>query len=179
MLHVNDSLFAKTFAMKVFLLKIRDWFTTHIIMFLAFIMCIPILAYICNFGCNGISEDVSDWANFGDYIGGVYSVLVTVLAIYLAQELNHRDKLKESRRYAISQIHAQFLKMKHCPVSTMAKSVNKFFKLIEENRFYLSDEQLQKLQAFGNYYLEHTNSNNRDANAENEMLAYILRMHNV
>lgn len=61
----------------------------------------------------------------------------------------------------------------------MAKSVNKFFKLIEENRFYLSDEQSQKLQAFGNYFLEHPNSNNRDANAENEMLEYILRMRNV
>lgn len=163
--------------MKVFFLKIRDWFTTHIIMLLAFIMCIPILAYICNFGCNGISEDVSDWANFGDYIGGVYSVLITILAIYLTRELNQRDKQKESKRCAISQIHAQFLNITRCPVSTMAKSVNKFFKLIEDNRYYLSDEQLQKLQAFGNYFLEHPN--NRDANIEKDMLEYILRMCNV
>lgn len=164
--------------MKVTLKNVRDWCSTHIIVLLIIVMCIPILAYVCQFGCNGISENVSDWANFGDYIGGVYSVLVTVLAIYLAQELNHRDKLKENRHCAISQIHAQFLKIMHCPVSTMAKSVNKFFKLIEENRFYLSEEQSQKLQAFGNYYLEHSNPNNRDANAENEMLAYILRMRN-
>ena len=165
--------------MNASLKKVRDWCGAHIIVFLSIVMCIPILAYVCQFGCNGISDNVSDLANFGDYIGGVYSVLVTVLAIYLAQELNHREKLKENRNYAISQIHAQFLKITHCPVLTMAKSVNKFFKLIEENRFYLSDEQSQKLQAFGNYFLEHPNSNNRDANAENEMLEYILRMRNV
>lgn len=144
---------------------------------LVFIMCIPILAYICNFGCNGISEDVSDWANFGDYIGGVYSVLITILAIYLTRELNQRDKQKESKRCAISQIHAQFLNLKRCPVSTMAKSVNIFFRLIEDNRYYLTDEQILKLQGFGNYFLEHRND--RDANIENDMLEYILRMCNV
>lgn len=58
------------------------------------ILASPVLLYIRQFGRLGISNDPQDWAVFGDYIGGVYTVLVTFFAIYLTRNLEKRDAEK-------------------------------------------------------------------------------------
>ena len=51
---------------------------------------IPLSFYIYTFGSNGISGDTEKWAQFGDYIGGTYSVLLSVLVIYIARKLTKK-----------------------------------------------------------------------------------------
>ena len=48
--------------------------------------------YIYTFASNGISDDTEKWALFGDYIGGTYSVLLSVWVIYIARKLTKKDE---------------------------------------------------------------------------------------
>lgn len=59
---------------------------------------IPIVAYIFNFRNLSISKDPEKWAFFGDYIGGVYSVVLTCILTFLMYQLNKKDEaLKEKK----------------------------------------------------------------------------------
>lgn len=140
---------------------------------------IPLLLYICNFGMNGISDDLEDWANFGDYIGGVYSIVVTLLVLFLARNLERKDKRREKRQEAIDEIYSQFTKMQNCPSHKLAQSVNKFFRKIEQYRLCLTDDQFCKMQGFGNYFLNvASQTSSKDPYIEEEMKVYLLSLYN-
>ena len=51
----------------------------------------PIVVWMFQFGNCSISENPEDWGFFGDYIGGVYTVIVTFFAIHLTRYLQNRD----------------------------------------------------------------------------------------
>lgn len=140
---------------------------------------IPLLLYICNFGMNGISDDLEDWANFGDYIGGVYSIVVTLLVLFLARNLERKDKRREKRQEAIDEIYSQFTKMQNCPSHKLAQSVNKFFRKIEQYRLCLTDDLFCKMQGFGNYFLNvASQTSSKDPYIEEEMKVYLLSLYN-
>lgn len=67
---------------------------------------IPILVYILNFNDHTISNDPEKWAFFGDYIGGVYSVVLTCILTFLMYQLNKKDEQdKEKKELAKSLLH--------------------------------------------------------------------------
>lgn len=56
---------------------------------------IPLITYILNFANYKISDDPEKWAFFGDYIGGVYSVVLTCILTYLMYQLNKKDEQRK------------------------------------------------------------------------------------
>lgn len=64
-----------------------NWINKNILWLSLVVFIIPIGIYWLQFRTAGMSNDPEKWAQFGDYVGGVYSVLVTILAIYLARNL--------------------------------------------------------------------------------------------
>ena len=153
--------------------------TKHSLLIACCLSSIPLLLYICNFGMNGISDNLEDWANFGDYIGGVYSIVVTFLVLFLARNLERKDKRREKRQEAIDEIYSQFTKMQNCPSHKLAQSVNKFFRKIEQYRLCLTDDQFCKMQGFGNYFLNvASQTSSKDPYIEEEMKVYLLSLYN-
>ena len=56
---------------------------------------IPLITYILNFANYEISDDPENGHFFGDYIGGVYSVVLTCILTYLMYQLNKKMNNKE------------------------------------------------------------------------------------
>jgi len=75
---------------------------------------IPLGFYIYTFASNGISDDTEKWAQFGDYIGGTYSVLLSVLVIYIARKLTKKDEKANKEKNAVDLIFQQILKIERC-----------------------------------------------------------------
>ena len=56
----------------------------------------PIILYISNFKNYSLSKEPADWGTFGDYIGGIYSVVLAVVLVYVTYTINRKnDELKE------------------------------------------------------------------------------------
>lgn len=69
----------------------KVWYDKWLVL-VCLLLFIPLIFYIYTFASNGISDDTEKWAQFGDYIGGTYSVLLSVLMIYIARKLTKRMK---------------------------------------------------------------------------------------
>ncbi len=107
------------------------------------ILASPVLLYIRQFGRLGISNDPQDWAVFGDYIGGVYTVLVTFFAIYLTRNLEKRDAEKNKARAAVGIIYEQIGKINYKHIDM--RSVRKLLRLAKENELYMPQYLFDKL----------------------------------
>lgn len=66
-----------------------------------FIIALAILgtigAFVANFHNSNISENISDWGNFGGYIGGTLSLISVVLIYYTyskQSEMNYRNQFE-------------------------------------------------------------------------------------
>lgn len=126
---------------------------------------VPLIAYIVNFWKSPISGNPDDWAAFGSYIGGVYSIIVGVLVIYLARIVDSRDKEKQKKKCAIENIYVQLQKIDSSKVD--ARQVNKLFRLIDENQLFISDKLAKTLTNLANYFLE-VKSGTSQVNLERE-----------
>ena len=99
------------------------------------ILAIPLVIYIIHFRGFSISDNPSDWASFGDYIGGVYTVLVTFLAIYLTRHLENRDAERNKAKSAVGAIYEQIGKIDYRHLNL--NSVKKYLRLVKENELYI------------------------------------------
>lgn len=133
--------------------SILRYIKRHSVFIFTIVSFVPLIAFICEFGGNGISDDLDDWSKFGDYIGGVYSIVIAILAIFLARRLDKKDRRQVKLQQIIYEIYDQFIRMQNCPNHQLANSVNKFFRIIDKHRIYLTDDQTQKLQRAGDYFL--------------------------
>lgn len=70
---------------------------------------IPLITYILNFANYKISDDPEKWAFFGDYIGGVYSVVLTCILTYLMYQLNKKDEQIKKRKYLQNHYYIQLM----------------------------------------------------------------------
>ena len=73
----------------------------------------PIIFFICVFCDSPISNNPEDWGNLGDYIGGIYSVLVAILVFFLTRSLKKRDDKFANRAKAAEDIFHQIQKVKN------------------------------------------------------------------
>lgn len=78
-----------------------------IIIFLIFLL---LSLYFMKFH-NGLSEDSNDWGNFGDYIGGVCSVIVAIFAILFSVKVS---EICNSINVAISKDEQENNKREKC-----------------------------------------------------------------
>lgn len=62
----------------------------------AIVIYFPLSLYIAQFWHHGFSEDPNMWGVFGDYIGGVYNVITSVLIFYITYKIQKHDKKQET-----------------------------------------------------------------------------------
>lgn len=142
---------------------------------------VPLIAFICEFGGNGISDDLDDWSKFGDYIGGVYSIIIAILAIFLARTLDKKDRRQIKQQQIMSDLYDQITNMQNCPRHKLVYSVNKFFRVVEKHRLFLTENQTLKMQGVGDYFLKVASDTiDRDAEYERDFKDYLFALyHNV
>lgn len=129
---------------------------------------IPLSFYIYTFASNGISDDTEKWAQFGDYIGGTYSVLLSVLVIYIARKLTKKDEKVNKEKNAVDLIFQQILKIERCmDFHQKTQAVNKLMRMIDTHQLHISDEIRTCIEDFANYYLIRINGG-RDEDLEYE-----------
>lgn len=112
----------------------------------------PLACYVWQFRNNEISRNPNDWAIFGNYIGGVYSVIVALLVVYLARELSKKDEAAAKRKKAVEALHQQIVKVKTEKVDD--RVVLKIYNLLEENKLYITDSLYNEVKKLADYYLE-------------------------
>ena len=112
----------------------------------------PLGYYVWWFRDASISNDPGDWASFGSYIGGLYSILVAVLVVYLARELSIRDEVTSKKKAAIEALYQQIIKIKSDKVDT--RLVNRVYHLLEENKLYITDAVYDEIKNLADYFLE-------------------------
>ena len=133
---------------------------------LVLLMIIPVALYVIKFGGYKISDDPQDWGVFGDYIGGVYTVLVTLFAIYLTRNLEKRDAERAKAKAAVSAIYEQLAKINYQHVDL--SSADKLLRLTKENELYLPQYLIEKLIELHDDYVEAKDEPNK-FNLQNEL----------
>lgn len=130
-------------------LKIRR---TLKICLVGLVACLPLGWYVWQFRNCTISSDPNDWASFGSYVGGVYSVIVALLVVYIARDLTKKDEVTARRKKAVEVLYQQIIKVKSDRVDE--RSVHKIYNLLEDNKLYLSDRLYNEVKNLADYFLE-------------------------
>lgn len=131
------------------------WIEKNILWLSIIALLIPVGVYLFHFYGAGISDNPENWAQFGDYIGGTYSVLITILAIYLARNLSLKDEVASKKRDAIDDIFQQIAKIEQCSdAHTQTQAVNKLLRLIHLHQLHVSDIICEEVERLADYYLE-------------------------
>lgn len=98
------------------------------------------------------SKDPADWGTFGDYIGGVYSVLLSIIAIYVTYMISEReDKLKEKRKI-LTELYKTIISIKSEEVDLSL--VNKIVSLTDKNQLLLPKILYADLIRYSDYLKE-------------------------
>lgn len=116
------------------------------------VLLLPLLIYTCNFHNHPISEDPSDWADFAEYFGGIYSIIITIYVVYLARELSIRDEAAIKRKRAVEEIYSQIVKVDIKRINLA--SVNKIYNLLSKNKLYINDKLHDKIVSLADHFLE-------------------------
>lgn len=125
----------------------------------------PMLLYLLQFGKAGISGDPANWGAFGDYVGGIYSVMVTVIVIYLARMLDKNEAKRVKKQEAAEHLYKQIQKIDNRNVDM--RSVNKFLRDIDINSLYFSDDLKDRLTNLYDYFVK-LNEGTTNINEEKE-----------
>lgn len=111
---------------------------------------IPIIVYVWHFHGLKISDNPADWGVFGDYIGGVYSILIAILVVYISRNLDRRDEEEKRKQEALRKIHNQISSIRQKPKVNLQK-LTKLFRLIDESKLYIDEDLYDELIKLANY----------------------------
>lgn len=85
--------------------KIKEHFKSKWWIYIVFLMLfLPILLYIINFRDQEISDNTSDWGDFGSYIGGWYSLITAIAAIIVTIVISRRNNVESKIEHCINKI---------------------------------------------------------------------------
>lgn len=137
----------------------------------------PLACYVWQFRKSSISVDPNDWSAFGSYVGGVYSVIVALIVVYLARDLSKKDEVAAKRKKAVEVLYLQIIKVKTERVDE--RSVQRIYNLLEENKLYLSDSLYNEVKNLADYYLEVKGGKAIDYQMENRIKDHLRAIYNV
>ena len=112
----------------------------------------PIAVWMFQFGNCVISDNPEDWGFFGDYIGGVYTVIVTFFAIHLTRYLQNRDVERDKAKTAYGSLYEQICKINYQQVDL--RSVKRLLRLTNEYELYIPTDVYGKLTDLYDDYVE-------------------------
>lgn len=116
------------------------------------LLLLPIGVYIINFCDHGFSEDPTMWGVFGDFVGGVYNVLVAILVFFISRNLDKKEAKAHKKAKAAYDIKVQIEKFE--PSRNKTKTVEKLTDLILTNKDILDVSTFRILMAL-NDNLQH------------------------
>lgn len=124
----------------------------------------PLAFYVFHFHSYHISNDPVDWGVFGDFVGGVYSVLVAFLVVFLARKLDRKDEEQRVKKEALRAVYDQITFIQRDQKPNQNK-VTKLFRLIEESKLFIDDDFYDRLKGLAN----HLSAQGRDRQLEKEI----------
>lgn len=136
---------------------------------LAFVLIVPLVFYCIQFHGYPLSNDPSDWGDFGDYVGGIYNVLVALVIFILSQRLERDSKRRDKVVSAAIDITNQIGKLR---VSrNKIKSTEKLISLVISNKVYLDTSLYdQLLELTDNYQRVYKNEEKHNIKLEEKVL---------
>lgn len=81
------------------------------------------------------SKDPADWGTFGDYIGGVYSVILSIIAIYVTYMISEREDKSKEKRKILTELYKTIISIRSEEVDL--QKVNRIVSLAESNQILL------------------------------------------
>ncbi|MBR3626775.1 MAG: hypothetical protein IKN48_10665 [Bacteroidaceae bacterium] len=111
----------------------------------------PILVYILFFKDLSISHDPNDWGIFGDYIGGVYSVILTIVLVYITRFLNKKDEKKSRKDDAIYKIYTRITALEKGGYKKI-QDIDNLLIFIESNKLILREDIYLSLIDITDYF---------------------------
>lgn len=139
--------------MKVDIKLLLNQIKRNKLLFLAVLACIvPILIYVIRFHSYNFSKDPADWGTFGDYIGGVYSVLLSIIAIYVTYMISNREDKAKEKRKVITELYKQVSKIKSEDVDLIR--VNNIVSLTESQKHLLPKVLYTDIIKYSDYLKE-------------------------
>lgn len=130
-----------------------SWLRSHFLLILIVAAVLPILIYVLMFQSYSLSDDPADWGVFGDYIGGVYSVLIALLVVYITRNLSRRDEEKRLKKEALREVYKQITNIQQKQTVDQRK-LPKLYKLIEDSKFFIDDDFYERLKGLANEFGE-------------------------
>lgn len=117
---------------------------------IALILLLPILLYCYNFKEYEISNSPEHWGVFGDYVGGVYSVVLTGLLFYIGHILNQQEKGSKKLSNAVREIYELTDTINNRKVDI--RKVNKLNRLVDMYEYILPKNLYDDLISISDYY---------------------------
>lgn len=115
------------------------------------VLIIPIAIYILHFSRNDWSYEPADWGSFGDFIGGVYSVILTILLVYVTYTIERKSEEVKECRNAIKEIYRMVLEIDSQNINI--DYIHKIIRCIEANSLHLSNTIYDNLIREMDYYI--------------------------
>ena len=134
--------------------RITLYTKSHFLLILIVLATIPILGYVSKFHSCNFSDDPADWGVFGDYIGGVYSVLIAILVVYLTRNLSRSDEEKRLKKEAIREIYKQITNIQQKQKVDQRK-ITKLYKLIDDCKLFIAPDFYERLKKLANHLGEY------------------------
>lgn len=140
------------------------------------VLLMPILIYIFTFS-DGFSPEHSDWGAFGDYIGGVYSVIIALFLFYLTNQINNSRENRNERRRAIKELYNYIIDVSEDDANET--NAVKLRNLVNKNRLFISTSLYDRIIEFSDYYIELSkNRISRDPNRIDKILNDLICNYN-
>ena len=133
--------------------QLMIWIKRNRLLLLAILACIiPIIVYIFRFHSGGFSNNPADWGTFGDYIGGVYSVILSIIAIYVTYIIREREDKTKEKRKVLTELYKTIISIKSEKVDLT--KVNKIVSLTDKNQILLPKIVYADLIRYSDYLKE-------------------------
>ena len=104
------------------------------------------------FSGHEFSKDPSDWGTFGDYVGGVYSVLLSIIAIYVTYMISGREDKSREKRKILTELYKTIISIKSEEVDL--NKVNKIVSLADSNQLLLPKVVYADIIRYSDYLKE-------------------------
>lgn len=106
-----------------------------------YILYLPASTYIAQFWDHPLSDDPVLWGVFGDFIGGTYNVLTSVLIAYISYRMSKFKTQNEKSKKAAKELLEQIQKLKSN--NYHHHSLQKLLRIVKENKYNI-DKMLEE-----------------------------------